>query len=209
MASRTHERLGRAFFADRRTPSWREEPRARASARSAMLNPRPFGSAVRLAAIALAVVAISLPARADEYKIGVMHVERIMRQSKPAKAAQARIEQEFKARDADITRKEQEAQAATAQFAKDRATLSPADAASRERVLDLQTRDVQRLRQQFAEDLRARQFEELDKLKERLDKVLTKYAKDNHFDLILQDALFVGRSVDITDDVIKNLESTP
>jgi outer membrane protein len=62
------------------------------------------------------------------------------------------------------------------------------------------------LRQQFAEDLRARQFEELDKLKARLDTVLTQYAKDNHFDLILQDALYVGRSVDITDDVIKALE---
>jgi Skp family chaperone for outer membrane proteins len=54
--------------------------------------------------------------------------------------------------------------------------------------------------------LRARQFEELDKLKARLDQVLTQYAKDNHFDLILQDALFVGRAVDITDDVIKGLE---
>jgi outer membrane protein len=78
--------------------------------------------------------------------------------------------------------------------------------AGRERELELKTRDAQRLRQQFAEDLRARQFEELDKLKARLDQVLTQYAKDKHFDLILQDALFVGRSVDITDDVIKALE---
>jgi outer membrane protein len=160
-------------------------------------------------AVALLVFVTSLiasPAFADDYRIGVIHVERILRQSKPAQAAQARIEQEFKARDADITRKEQQVHAATAQFAKDRATLSPGDAASRERALDLETRDVQRLRQQFAEDLRARQFEELDKLKERLDKILTRYAKDNHFDLILQDALFVGRTVDITDDVIKALE---
>ena len=160
-----------------------------------------------LAILALAVGLVAMPASADDYKIGVMHVERILRQSKPAQAAQARIEQEFKARDADITHKEQQVQADTAQFAKDRATLSPGDAAARERTLDLSTRDVQRLRQQFAEDLRARQFEELDKLKERLDKVLTQYAKDNHFDLILQDALFVGRPVDITDDVIKALET--
>jgi outer membrane protein len=174
-----------------------------------MLNDLCRFRGVRLVALALAASAIAMPARADDYKIGVMHVERILRQSKPAQAAQARIEHEFKARDADITRKEQAVAAATAQLAKDRATLSPGDAASRDRALDLQTRDVQRLRQQFAEDLRARQFEELDKLKERLDKVLTKYAKDHQFDLIMQDALFVGRTVDITDDVIKNLESTP
>ena len=66
---------------------------------------------------------------------------------------------------------------------------------------------MQRQRQQFAEDLRARQFEELDKLKQRLDQVLTKYAKDRNYDLILQDALYVGGAVDITDDVIKALDS--
>ena len=149
----------------------------------------------------------ALPARADDYKIGVLHVERLLQQSKEAKAAHDRIEQEFKGRDADIARKEQDVQATAAQLAKDRATLSVGDVASRERALELRTRDVERLRQQFAEDLRARQFEELDKLKVRLDAVLTQYAKDNHFDLILQDALYVGRSVDITDDVVKALEA--
>jgi len=147
------------------------------------------------------------PAHADDYKIGVMHVERVLQQSPAAKAAHDRIEQEFKGRDADITRKEQEVRDAAAQLDKDRATLSVDEQAARGRALDIRTRDVQRLRQQFTEDLRARQFEELDKLKERLDRVLTRYAKDKHFDLILQDALYVGRSVDITDDVIKALEA--
>ena len=81
---------------------------------------------MRLLAIGIVVALMAMPAFADDYKIGVMHVERIMRQSKPAREAQARIEQEFKARDADITRKEQEVQAAAAQFAKDRVTLSRA-----------------------------------------------------------------------------------
>ena len=151
------------------------------------------------------VVAAPMPTRADEYKIGVIHVERILQQSAPAKAAHDRIEQEFKGRDADITRKEQDVRTAAAQLEQDRATLSADERASRERALELQTREVQRLRQQFAEDLRASQFEELDKLKERLDKVLTQYAKERNYDLILQDALYVGRSVDITDDVIKAL----
>jgi outer membrane protein len=167
-------------------------------------NRSPF---IRLAAVAIAASLLALPALADDYKIGVLHVERLLQQSKEAKAAHDRIEQEFKGRDEDIARKEQDVQAATAQLAKDRAALSPEAATSRERALELRTRDVQRLRQQFTEDLRARQFEELDKLKARLDSVLTQYAKDNHFDLILQDALYVGRSVDITDDVIKALEA--
>ena len=86
--------------------------------------------------------------------------------------------------------------------------LSSADArTAQERTLEARTREVQRLRQVFAEDLRTRQFEELDKLKERLDRVLTRYAKERNFDLILQDALYVGKAVDITDDIIKALEA--
>ena len=97
---------------------------------------------MRLLAIGIAMTLMSVPAFADDYKIGVMHVERIMRQSKPAREAQARIEQEFKARDTDIARKEQDVRAASAQFAKERATLSTEQVASRERELDLQTREA-------------------------------------------------------------------
>ena len=152
---------------------------------------------------ALLAACVVVPAAADEYKIGVLHDERILRQSAPAKAALDHIEQEFKARDADIAKKEQEVRDATAQLAS--ATLPADERTTRERALETRTREVQRLRDQFAEDLRARQFQELDKLKERLDRVLTNYAKERNYDLILQDALYVGRSVDITDDIIKAL----
>ncbi|HEX2391092.1 MAG TPA: OmpH family outer membrane protein [Casimicrobiaceae bacterium] len=158
---------------------------------------------------AIAVAAFVAPAAAEDYRIGVLHVERILQQSAAAKAAHDRIEQEFKARDTDIARREQEVRDASAQLEKARATLSADERGSRERALETRTREVQRLRQQFAEDLRGRQFEELDKLKERLDRVLTRYAKERNFDLILQDALFVGRSVDITDDIIKALAASP
>ena len=62
---------------------------------------KSFGS---LAAVAAVSLLMALPAHGDEYKIGVLHVERILQQSSSAKAAHDRIEQEFKARDADIGR---------------------------------------------------------------------------------------------------------
>ena len=161
---------------------------------------------VSLAAVLVALM-LAQPVRADDYKIGVLHVERILQQSASAKAAHDRIEQEFKGRDADISRKEQEVRDTARELEKTRATLSADARSALERTLETRTRDVQRLRQSFAEDLRSRQFEELDKLKERLDRVLTRYAKERNFDLILQDALFVGRAVDITDDIIKALEA--
>jgi outer membrane protein len=186
------------------------EPPSAACARSAMPKRRNVAERSRMVVLAMAAGALAaLPAYAETYKIGVMNVEQILRQSKAAQAAQARIEQEFKARDADLTHREQEVQAAAAALANDRPTLSAEEATRRDRDVEARTREMQRLRQQFAEDLRARQFDELDKLKARLDQVLTKYAKANHFDLILLEAAFVGPAVNITDDVIKALESAP
>jgi outer membrane protein len=163
---------------------------------------------MRTLAVALlcaGALAAASPVAADSYKIGVIHTERILRDSAPAKSALARIEQEFKARDTEITGREQDVRTQTAQYEKEKAGLTDEQRAERERELDIRTRDVQRQRQQFAEDLRARQFEELDKLKERLDQVLTRLAHDENYDLILQDALWVGKGVDITDEVIKAL----
>ena len=103
-----------------------------------------------LAAVAAVSLLMALPAQGDEYKIGVLHVERILQQSSSAKAAHDRIEQEFKARDADIGRKEQEVRDAGAQLEKTRATLSADARTAQERTLEARTREVQRLRQVFA-----------------------------------------------------------
>ena len=92
----------------------------------------------------LAALAVA-PVAADEYKIGVLHVERIMRQSAPAKAAHDRIEQEFKSRDTDIAKKEQEVRDAAAQLEKVSATLPADERTTRERALETRTREVQRL----------------------------------------------------------------
>jgi outer membrane protein len=135
----------------------------------------------------------------------VNHTQRILTDWPPARAALARIALDFKSRYCAIAVREQEVRTQAAQLEKDKGQLAEEARASRERELDAQTHDVQRQRQQFVEDLRARQFEELDKLKARLDEVLTRLARDQHYDLILQDALWVGKRVDITDEVIKAL----
>jgi len=160
------------------------------------------GAAILLVA---AMLGVSGTAAADSYLIGVIHIERILRDSPPARAAQERIEQQFKARNAELTAREGALRGDLAQYEKDKAKLDDDARSARERDLDVQGRELTRQRQQFADDLRTRQFEELDRLKERLDQVLTKIAHDRGYDLILQNALWVAKDVDITDDVIKAL----
>ena len=57
-------------------------------------------------ALLLAALALPLPAHAEDLRIGVIHTERILRDSPPARAALARIEQEFKARDDELAARE-------------------------------------------------------------------------------------------------------
>jgi len=155
--------------------------------------------------LALAALGVSATAGAESYRIGVIHIERILRDSPPARAALDRIEQEFKARDTELAGREGALRSDLAQFEKDKPKLDADASAARERELDARGRELARQRQQFAEDVRTRQFEELDRLKERLDQVLTKLAHDGGYDLILQNALWVAKSVDITDQVLKAL----
>jgi outer membrane protein len=165
----------------------------------------PRRSVLLLAVCALGAAFASLPACADDLRIGVIHIERILSDSPPARAALERIEQQFKARDTELAGRENALRTDLAQFEKDKAKLDADARGTRERELDARGRELTRQRQQFAEDLRTRQFEELDKLKERLDAVLTRLAHDRGYDLILQNALCVAKTVDITDEVIKAL----
>src|SRR3546814_15253147 len=60
------------------------------------------GNAMALAAVLGLSAAMVAPVHADGTKIGFVSTERILRDSKPAKAAQAKIEAEFKDRDAKL-----------------------------------------------------------------------------------------------------------
>ena len=144
--------------------------------------------------------------RADEYKIGVINTDRILREAAPAKEAARKLEQEFKTRDAEVTKRDQELRDLVSRLDRDAATISEADRNARQREIEGRTRDIERLRRLLADDLKSRQFDEMSKIKERLDVVLTKMAKDQGYDLILQDGLYVGKTVDITDNIIKALD---
>lgn len=157
---------------------------------------------------AAALLALPAAALAEDYKIGVINTDRILRESTPSKDAAKKIEQEFQAREAALGKLDREFREMTAKLDREGATMSQADRATLQRDVETRGRDLERTRRQLGDDLKARQFDEMNRIKERLDAVLTKLAKDQGYDLILQDGLFVRRSVDITDAVIKALDAS-
>jgi len=78
---------------------------------------------------------------------------------------------------------------------------------SRQRDLVEQDREFQRKRREFQEDLNQRKNEELSAVVDRANKVIKQIFETEKYDLILQEAVFAGPRVDITEKVIKALNS--
>jgi outer membrane protein len=156
---------------------------------------------------ASALVLASFAAQAQEFRIGIVNVERILRESNPAKAAQAKLQAEFSKRQDDIVAAGNTLKTAIERYERERPTLSEAQRQSRERALGEQERDVQRRRREFQEDLQARQNEETQSVSERALRTVRQVAEAEKYDVVLQDAVFHAPKHDITDKVIAALNA--
>jgi outer membrane protein len=157
------------------------------------------------AATTTAPSAASASASTHGTKIGFVNTERILRESAPAKAAQAKIEAEFKSRDADLQKLSTQLRAKVEQFQKDSPVLSDSDRTARQRQLSDLDATLQRKRQEFQEDFNRRRNEEFSSIVAKANAAIKKIAEQQDYDLIIQDAVTVNPRVDITDQVIKAL----
>lgn len=162
-----------------------------------------------LAAAAAATFAPALVAQAQELKIGYVNSERLLREAAPAKAAQARLEGEFGKREKDLADQGARLKAAAEKLEKDGPTLAESERMRRQRELVEQDRDLQRKRREFQEDLAQRKNEELQGVIERANRVIRQVAEQEKYDVILQEAIYAGARVDITEKIIKALNSAP
>ena len=171
--------------------------------------PSAFSSVSRALLATALLCAAALPASAQELKIGYVNSERVLREAIPAKAAQAKLETEFSKREKELTDSGNRLKAAADKLDKDGPTLSEAERTRRQRELVEQDRDLQRKRREFQEDLNQRRNEELSGVVERANRVVKQIFDNEKYDLILQEVIFAGARIDITDKVIKALNAQP
>ena len=161
---------------------------------------------MRLAAVA-ALAVMSTAAVAQELKIGYVNSEKVLREATPAKAAQAKLETEFGKRERELNDVAAKLKAAADKLDKDAPTLAEAERNRRQRDLVEQDRDLQRKRREFQEDLGQRKNEELAAVVERANRVIKQIFDAEKYDLILQEVVFASAKIDITDKVIRALNS--
>ena len=146
-------------------------------------------------------------ANTQDFKVGIVNLDRIFREANTSKAAQAKLEQEFSKREKEIADLGGQIKAQSEKLERDAPTLSESQRNTRQRQLVEQDREFQRKRREFQEDLNSRKNEELQLVIERANRVVRSLAEAEKFDLILQEAVYVNAKHDITDKVIKTLNA--
>ncbi len=155
----------------------------------------------------LALCACSLAqAQTAPSRIGFVYTERLMTESKLAKAADAKIEAEFSKRQKAIQDTIARFKSMSDKFDSEAAGLSESERTRRAReVLDME-KDVQRTQREFREDLIQRKSEERATIAAKAYKLLEQIAEQEKLDIILQESIWVHSRIDLTDKVIKLLD---
>lgn len=158
-------------------------------------------------AVASSLMLSALLVQGQDIKIGYVNLDRVLRDATPAKAAQLKLEAEFNRREKDLVEIENRIKSASDKFEKDAPTLGESERIRRQRDLVDQDRELQRKRREFQEDLNQRKNEELATVLDRANRVVKQIFDQEKYDLIVQEAAFFSPRVDITDKVIKALNS--
>lgn len=153
------------------------------------------------------MLALAAPAFAQEFRVGFVNTDRIFREANTAKAAQAKLEQEFSRREKELNDLGASIKANSERYEREAPTLSESQRAQRQKQLVDQDREFQRKRREFQEDLNARKNEELQQVLERANRVVKQVAEAEKYDVVLQEAVYINPKHDITDKVIRALNA--
>jgi outer membrane protein len=141
-------------------------------------------------------------------KFGFVNSDRIMRESAPAKSALQRIEQDFSKRDQELQGRAKELDALQKDLEDAGAKkLSESERQKKERVFNEKNRVFQRMQRDLREEINQRRNEAMASIIEKTNQAIKRIAESEKYDVILQEAVYVNPRVDITDKVLKALES--
>ena len=157
--------------------------------------------------LASSMLVLAMPLLAEDFRVGFINTDRIFREANTAKVAQTKLEQEFSKREKELVDLGNSLKTNSEKLERDLPTLSETQRSTKQRQLADQDREFQRKRREFQEDLNARKNEELQMVLEKANKVVKQVAEAEKYDLILQEAVYINPKHDITEKVIKAINS--
>lgn len=162
-----------------------------------------FPGAVLLAALCAAPLA---QAQTAPSRIGFVFTERLMTESKMAKAADAKIQAEFSKRQKTTEDMVARFKQMSEKFDADAPNLTDIERTRRSRELFNMEKDVQRMQREFQEDLFQRKNEERAAIAQKAYRLIEQVAEQEKLDAVLAEAAWSSPRIDITDKILKLLD---
>ena len=139
-------------------------------------------------------------------RIGFVFTERLMTESKMAKAADAKIQAEFSKRQKTNEEMVAKFKQMSEKFDADAPRLTDIERTRRARELFDMEKDVQRMNREYQEDLMQRKSEERAAIATKAYKLIEQIAEQEKLDAVLQEAAWSSPRIDITDKILKQLD---
>lgn len=138
-------------------------------------------------------------------KIGIVDMQKILQDSKAAKAARDEFVKEVEEKRRELATKAQEVQKLEQELAKMDPKTPPEKRREKQDRLKQQTRELNNLRQDIDEELKRRDRELTQKLIGEVMGTIRSFAQSERFSLILERSSIVAaeEGLDITDKIIK------
>lgn len=142
---------------------------------------------------------------ADWAKIGVVDLQKIMQTSTQMKDIQQKLEAQFKPRRDKLVAMEATLKSDMEKFKRDAAILSANQKKDMEKKIVTAQQQFERDGQQYQQELSAAHNEAMEGLYTKVRAAITKIAKDEKYDIIVQKdaAPFSSETLDVTPKVIK------
>ena len=144
-------------------------------------------------------------AAAQEVKVGYVNTGRIETESVQAKLALDAMKQEFEPREKQIVELQRGIKSDQERFDQGKATLPPAELKSLGSSIASRMRESDQLVYSLQADIEQRRKERAAKLFEEAGAVIKSIAEQGKYDLIVHEAAFARISVDITNQVLKEM----
>lgn len=155
----------------------------------------------------LLVLMLGAPLMANAEKIGVVDMSTVFEQLPQREQIAQQLKTEFGDRMAKVQKMQQEMRTLLEKRQRDEALMSASQKTDLERKMEALQSEYQLKGKALDEDLRRRQGEEQNKLLVKVQKVITKIAQQEKYDLVLQRGavVYATPNADISDKVVEAL----
>jgi outer membrane protein len=156
--------------------------------------------------ILMSLTLLSFTSVAEELKIGIVDVNKILKEAPQTLSANKKLEKEFNSRTEKLKQKVKELQADEKKYQKESLTMSDEQRDKAEKNLQQRRIDIQRNERELREDMDLRRREEIGDLQEQINITIDKIATGEKYDLILYNGIaYASDKVDLSNQVLKAL----